>query len=114
MADTETHAARSLPEEKRLEYLIAVASLVYADGDVDETELAVLRKLGAVLEITPAGMEKVVAAAKSPDHAQVAGILAHFRGEDLRYALLATGTGSGRRWPRGWPRRGATSIRPAA
>jgi uncharacterized tellurite resistance protein B-like protein len=82
------HKARSLPENRRMDYMTAVASVVHADGEVDDMELEVLRLLGEVLDVKPPDMERVIAAARSPDHARVEQILATFRDDPLRFSLL--------------------------
>jgi uncharacterized tellurite resistance protein B-like protein len=89
MAMTEdTHAARDLPEERRYDYLVAIASVVCADGEVAEPELAVLRTLCDVLALPPGTCQKVLDGAKTPDLARVQEILANFRDEPLRFALM--------------------------
>jgi uncharacterized tellurite resistance protein B-like protein len=82
------HKARSLTEERRVDYITAVAAVVHADGEVSELELDVLRLLGEVLDIPPRIMPRVVEAACNPDHRQVDYLLGTFRADPIRFALL--------------------------
>lgn len=82
------HKARSLPEGRRIDYMTAIAAVVYSDGVVHDTELAVLRALGEVLELGAESIDQIVAAARTPDHERVERILIGFRDGPLRYALL--------------------------
>jgi len=82
------HKARSLPEDRRIDYITAVASVVHADGEVSELELEVLRLLGEVLDIPPTSMPRILEAACNPDHTRVEHILSTFRADPIRFALL--------------------------
>jgi tellurite resistance protein len=84
----EPHAAGELTMDKRVDYLVAVASIVYADGRATTDELAVLGMLCSVLDLTPRGVDVVVAAARNPDPARVAEIVAGLEGDRLKHALL--------------------------
>ena len=84
----EPHAASELTMDKRVDYLVAVASIVYADGRATTDELAVLGMLCSVLDLTPRGIDVVVAAAQKPDPARVAEIVAGLEGDRLKHALL--------------------------
>jgi uncharacterized tellurite resistance protein B-like protein len=84
------HAALGLSDPERVDYLTVVAAVAYADKELDETELGRLRELCGALELSAAGVEKVVASAQSPDIAQVRTILARLKkDEQLRLAVLA-------------------------
>ncbi len=82
------HPATALPQNGRVEYLIAVAALVYADGEVDPGELDVLRALSRILDLPTGAHNLVMASAKFPDYKRVDTILAKFRGDNLRFTLL--------------------------
>jgi uncharacterized tellurite resistance protein B-like protein len=82
------HKARALPEDRRIDYLTAIASMVHADGHVDEVELEVLRLLGEAIEVPERVMPDVYEAARNPDHRRVEAILATFKADPLRFALL--------------------------
>jgi uncharacterized tellurite resistance protein B-like protein len=82
------HKARTLPEDRRIDYITAVAAVVHADGEVDDMELEVLRLLGEVLDVKPADMVHVIEAAQNPDHARVEEILASFSEDAIRFSLL--------------------------
>jgi len=84
------HAARGRSESERVDYLIAVASVVLADSHIDDAELAVLRRLCRALEVSSSSEEIVVEAAKSPARAKVESILGEIRRDvALRVSLLA-------------------------
>jgi uncharacterized tellurite resistance protein B-like protein len=82
------HTARNLPEDQRLEYLVAVASMVCADGQVAESELEVVRTLCEALAVSAETAKNVLAAARHPDRARVDATASRLRGHPLRYALL--------------------------
>ena len=82
------HRARALSEERRLQYMTAVASVVHADGHVDDIEIEVLRLLGEAIDLPDRLMTGVIEAAQRPDHARVESILAGIDEESLRFALL--------------------------
>jgi len=82
------HKARSLSEERRLDYITAIASVVHADGRVDDVELEVMRLLGEAIELSPQAMNGVIAAARNPDHDKVEAILASFKEDPIRFSLL--------------------------
>jgi uncharacterized tellurite resistance protein B-like protein len=82
------HKARTLPEDRRIDYITAVASVVHADGEVSELELEVLRLLGEVLDISPAAMPRILEAACNPNRERVEYILGSFRSDPMRFALL--------------------------
>ncbi len=84
----EAHAAGELSMEKRVDYLVAVASLVYADGTASADELAVMSMLCNVLDLTPRGVDVVLDAARRPDAARVAEIVAALEGARIKQALL--------------------------
>ena len=83
------HPARELPEAERIDYLSVVASLVLADHEVDEKEIARLRDLCRTLGVSDAGQEAVLAAAARPEPEVLDEILARLkRNVPLRYSLL--------------------------
>jgi uncharacterized tellurite resistance protein B-like protein len=82
------HKARSLPEDRRVDYVTAVAAMVHADGEVSELELDVLRLLGEVLDISPKAMPRILEEACNPDHRKVEYILSTFESDPIRFALL--------------------------
>jgi uncharacterized tellurite resistance protein B-like protein len=82
------HKARALPEDRRLDYITAIASVVHADGHVDEVELEVMRLLGEAIDLPERMMPRVIEAARDPDHGRVERILASFKEDPIRYSLL--------------------------
>ena len=84
----EPHAARELPEPRRVDYLIAVAAMAYADHEVVDAEVDTLRRLAGVLGVPEARFARVEAAARKPNEARVEVILDGFRQDACRLALL--------------------------
>jgi len=82
------HPACEAPIEDRIDYLIAVASIAFADGATDREELVKITEMCAELAVTGDGAQRVASAASVPDRAQVEGILGRFRQSKLRATLL--------------------------
>lgn len=82
------HKARSLPEDRRLDYITVIAAMVHADGHVDDVELEVLRLLGDAIDIPEKLMAGVIEAARAPDPLKVDALLASFGDDQLRFSLL--------------------------
>jgi uncharacterized tellurite resistance protein B-like protein len=82
------HLARSLPEARRLDYMTAIASVVHADGHVDDVELEVLRLLGEAIDLPQELMPRVIEAALKPDHPGIEKILSGFDEDAVRFSLL--------------------------
>lgn len=88
-ADLE-HPVHDLGEKERVEYLLAVASLVAADEGVHPRELDMLRTICKELSVSAVDEAKVVASAVAPDAARVDAELARVRASpDLAMSLLA-------------------------
>jgi uncharacterized tellurite resistance protein B-like protein len=82
------HKARFLSEDRRLDYITVIASVVHADGHVDDVELEVMRLLGEAIDLAPRLMPTVIDAARSPDLRRVESILESFRDDPIRFSLL--------------------------
>lgn len=82
------HQARFLSEDRRLDYITVIASVVHADGHVDDVELEVMRLLGEAIDLPSRQMPTVIDAARSPDLRRVEAILASFREDPIRFSLL--------------------------
>jgi len=61
------HPARTLPEPQKIEYLLAVAQFVWADGVVARPEMRRLVDVCNALALSDAGREQLIAAAAEPD-----------------------------------------------
>jgi uncharacterized tellurite resistance protein B-like protein len=87
----EPHAALSLGVDQRHRYLLAVAAIVYADGNLDPGEREVLRLLARVLELEEpeAWADSALKQVRDPDRARIDEILGELQTEELRHALLA-------------------------
>jgi uncharacterized tellurite resistance protein B-like protein len=83
------HPARSLPEAQRIEYLLAVAQFVWADGVVARPEMRHLRDMCQALALSDAGREELIAAAAAPDRTRVDAAVAWIKGDvALRFSLM--------------------------
>jgi uncharacterized tellurite resistance protein B-like protein len=76
------------PVADRIDYLIAVASMAFADGATDKSELLKISEMCAELGVTADGAQRVSSAASVPNRAQIEQILARFRQSHLRVTLL--------------------------
>jgi uncharacterized tellurite resistance protein B-like protein len=80
---------RHVPAPSRVDYLIVVASLVAADHEVEDAELALLEDLCRDLAVPAPGKDAVLATARTPDAARVDASLARLRSQvALRQSLL--------------------------
>src|SRR5262249_52487513 len=84
------HAALALTESERIDYLTVVASLVFADGVIDEREMVRLRSLCKALALSTPGEDAVVASASGPDRGQVEKILADIKQDNALCIALLT------------------------
>jgi uncharacterized tellurite resistance protein B-like protein len=82
------HPALEASVEDRIDYLIAVASMAFADGTTDKSELIKVSELCAELGVSGDGAQRVSAAASVPNRDQVERILGRFRQSHLRVTLL--------------------------
>lgn len=78
----------SFQEEDRVDYLVAVASIVSADGQVDSSEIFALRELSLLFGLGPKSRSRVLAACEWPPD-DLPQILARLSGSSLRFGLLA-------------------------
>jgi uncharacterized tellurite resistance protein B-like protein len=84
------HAGLALTEPERIDYLTAIASLVLADGVIDEREVARLRGLCNALAVSAEGEETVVAAASDPSRGTVGKVLANMKQDNALCIALLT------------------------
>lgn len=82
------HPAFDAPIEDRIDYLIAVASIAFADGTTDRSELVKVSELCAELGVTGDGAQRVTSAASVPNREQVEQILGRFRKSKLKVTLM--------------------------
>jgi uncharacterized tellurite resistance protein B-like protein len=83
------HPALEIAEPERLDYLIVVASMAYADRVIDDAELLRVGQMCEHLGLSQSSTERVLAAIGAPDRVAVASILDRLRASALRFALLA-------------------------
>lgn len=84
------HPAHDLSEGERVEYLLAVGSLLAADRGAHPAEIESLRAICRALGVTEADEARIVASAASPDPARVDAELARVRHRpDLATSLIA-------------------------
>ena len=84
------HPARALPEPQKIEYLLAVAQFVWADGVVAQQEMRRLVNVCEALALSDAGREQLITAAAEPDPRRVDKAVGWIK-EDvaLRFSLMA-------------------------
>ena len=84
------HPARALPDPQKIEYLLAVAQFVWADGVVAKQEMKRLVNVCEALALSDAGREKLIAAAAEPDPSRVDAAVAWIKQDvALRFSLMA-------------------------
>jgi uncharacterized tellurite resistance protein B-like protein len=82
------HPALDVEEPERADYLCVVASMVFADHEVDDREIERVRELCRHLELGEESTERVIETARSEDSAALDAILDRLKGGELRYALM--------------------------
>src|SRR5262249_51193669 len=84
------HPARALPEPHKIEYLLAVAQFVWADGVVHKQEMRRLSDVCEALALSEKGREALSAGAAEPDDTRVEAAVRWIK-EDvaLRFSLVA-------------------------
>ena len=90
MADTDKaqHPAMALSMDDRTDYAIAVATVAYADGAVDPSEVQRIRALARALELGPPQMAAVLTAANKPNEKHLEEVADRWRHTETSYALL--------------------------
>jgi len=82
------HPAISLPISDRVDYLIVVASMAAADGELAAAELTKLREFCMSLELGPAERGVVMAAAEQPDAVHIREVAGRLKSSELRFTLM--------------------------
>lgn len=82
------HPALEAPEPERIDYLMVVASMAYADHHADDSELARVKEMCVHLEVSEAGTERVLEAARAPDKLAIEAIVDRLKSSAMRFALL--------------------------
>src|SRR5262249_6726619 len=83
------HPARALPEPQKIEYLLAVAQFVWADGVVARPEMRHLGDMCEALALSDASREELIAAAAAPDPTRVDAAVSWIKGDvALRFSLM--------------------------
>lgn len=82
------HPALDAEQRDRVDYLCVVASMAFADNQVDDAELACVRDLCGQLQLSDADTSRVVDAARAPDRVAIDAILGRLRQSSLRFALM--------------------------
>jgi uncharacterized tellurite resistance protein B-like protein len=88
LVPSDRHPARDVPEPERIDYLTVVASMVFADKAADDAEIEHLRRMCRHMELSPAGTETVIDAARTPDATAIGDILDRLKTSDLRFSLM--------------------------
>lgn len=84
------HPASFLTEDERMDYLVAVASVSAADGEIEERELARLRALCDQLDLDERARKRVMTAAEKPEGRTVERALAALAGRPAMSLSLLT------------------------
>lgn len=82
------HPALDYPEAERRDYLIVVASMAFADGEVSLEERGRIESMCADLGLGDESREQVIEAAEHPNAAELGMILSRLKTSELRFALM--------------------------
>ena len=82
------HPMAELPEEKRVDYLRAVATVAACDGAVSDDEVKQIRSLCKTLELNDKATGKVMGALYDPDSVPLNQILGEYSHHEDRFTLL--------------------------
>lgn len=82
------HPARGEPLETRVEYAAVVSSVMMADSNVEDSELADLRNLCRELDLPEERIEEILAGGRAMAPEKLTERLRNLRGSKLRYLVL--------------------------
>lgn len=82
------HPMAKLPEDERIDYLRAVATIASCDGTVKDTEADLIRSLCKTLELSDKATGKVFGALYDPETVPVNQILSSYSYKEERFTLL--------------------------
>jgi len=82
------HPMADLPEDKRVNYLQAVATVAACDGSVKDAEVDLIRSLCKTLELSDKATGPVLSALYDPDSVPLKQILSNYSHDEARFTLL--------------------------
>jgi uncharacterized tellurite resistance protein B-like protein len=82
------HPATQLPLSERVDYLVVVASMAAADGEVSAAEFEKWREFCKALELGPEETGQVMSALDYPDKVRIQDVAARLRSSELRFTLM--------------------------
>jgi len=88
MSGDAKHPATKLPLSERVDYLVVVASMAAADGEIAAAEYEKLREFCKALELGPAEIGQVMAAVEEPDTVRIREVTGRLRSSQLRFTLM--------------------------
>jgi uncharacterized tellurite resistance protein B-like protein len=88
MSSAAKHPATKLPLSERIDYLVVVASMAAADGEIAGAEYEKLREFCKALELGPAEIGQVMAAVEEPDTVRIREVTGRLRSSQLRFTLM--------------------------
>lgn len=88
MSSAAKHPATDLSPSERVDYLVVVASMAAADGEVAAAEFEKLREFCRALELGPAEIGQVMAALEGPDTVRIREVTGRLRSSQLRFTLM--------------------------
>jgi uncharacterized tellurite resistance protein B-like protein len=88
MSSAAKHPATELPLSERVDYLVVVASMAAADGEIAAAEYEKLREFCKALELGAAEIGQVMAAVEEPDTVRIREVTGRLRSSQLRFTLM--------------------------
>jgi uncharacterized tellurite resistance protein B-like protein len=82
------HPAMQLPLSERIDYLVVVASMAAADGEVTAAEFDKWREFCKALDLGPAEIGQVMGALEDPDTVRIREVTGRLRSSQLRFTLM--------------------------
>lgn len=88
MSTAAKHPATELPQSERVDYLIVIASMAAADGEVAGAEFEKLRAFCRALDLGALEAGQVMAALEGPDEVRIREVTARLKSSQLRFTLM--------------------------
>lgn len=88
MTSAAKHPATDLPIAERVDFLVVVASMAAADGEIAASEFQKLREMCKILELGADEIGQVMAAAEKPDGVRIREVTGRLRSSELRFTLM--------------------------
>lgn len=88
MSQEQEHPLKKYSEKEKVAYLSIVATLVSADGEVSDKEIANIRALCKAVDLSAEGIGKIIAVAENPNTAPINQYINDLKSSELRFTLL--------------------------